>query len=143
MCLVQPDVVGFRKSPNTKKIQEQAYRAWTAGLLFSVVAGVYQLAQLRKRSGAVDEKEAESVVEKKKIQKYVQLPPSCRFTCSVGLILLRREGNAAKIQLISDLCDLAVPLSALGYVTLDDGIVGLSGTVSSLLGLWSVWKKTA
>ncbi|KAB2573861.1 Peroxisomal membrane protein PMP27 [Lasiodiplodia hormozganensis] len=120
--LTVPDVVGFRKSPNTKKIQEQAYRAWTAGLLFSVVAGVYQLAQLRKRSGAVDEKEAESVVEKKKIQK---------------------EGNAAKIQLISDLCDLAVPLSALGYVTLDDGIVGLSGTVSSLLGLWSVWKKTA
>lgn len=70
-------------------------------------------------------------------------PRTVDFVCAVGLILLRREGNAAKIQLISDLCDLAVPLSALGYVTLDDGIVGLSGTVSSLLGLWSVWKKTA
>ncbi|KAK7721912.1 Peroxisomal membrane protein PMP27 [Botryosphaeria dothidea] len=120
--LTVPDVVGFRKSANIKTVQEQAYRAWMTGLLFNVVAGVYSLAQLRKRVAAVDEKEAESVVEKKKIE---------------------REGNAAKIQLISDLCDLAVPLSALGYVTLDDGIVGLSGTVSSLLGLWTVWKKTA
>ncbi|GME24560.1 Peroxisomal biogenesis factor 11 [Neofusicoccum parvum] len=120
--LTVPDVVGFRKSANIKTVQEQAYRAWMTGLLFNVIAGVYSLAQLRKRVAAVDEKEAESVVEKKKIE---------------------REGNAAKIQLISDLCDLAVPLSALGYVTLDDGIVGLSGTVSSLLGLWTVWKKTA
>ncbi|OJD30336.1 peroxisomal biogenesis factor [Diplodia corticola] len=120
-CTV-PDVVGFRKSANIKQIGEQASRAWMTGLLFSVVAGVYTLAQLRKRSGAVDEKEAESVVEKKKIQK---------------------EGNAAKIQLICDVCDLTVPLTALGYVNLDDGIIGLSGTLSSLLGLWSVWKKTA
>ncbi|KAL0261439.1 Peroxisomal membrane protein PMP27 [Diplodia seriata] len=117
-----PDLVGFRKSANIKKIGEQASRAWATGLLFSVVAGVYTLAQLRKRSAAVDEKEAESVVEKKKIQK---------------------EGNAAKIQLITDICDLAVPLTALGYVNLDDGIVGLTGTLSSLIGVWSVWKKTA
>lgn len=54
-----------------------------------------------------------------------------------------REANAAKIQLISDLCDLSVPVSALGYATLDDGIVGIAGTVSSLLGLYTVWKKTA
>lgn len=54
-----------------------------------------------------------------------------------------RERTATNIQLISDLCDLTVPSSALDYVNLDDGIVGLAGTVSSLLGLWSQWKKTA
>jgi peroxin-11B len=26
---------------------------------------------------------------------------------------------------------------------LDDGIVGLAGTVSSLIGLYGVWQKTA
>lgn len=71
--LGQPDVVGFRKSANIKTVQEQAYRAWMTGLLFNVVAGVYSLAQLRKRVAAVDEKEAESVVEKKKIERYVTL----------------------------------------------------------------------
>lgn len=136
-------MVGFRKSANIKTVQEQAYRAWLTGLLFNVVAGVYSLAQLRNRSSAVDEKEAESVVEKKKIQRYDG--PLFGFLlhspCANGVMC--RESNAAKIQLISDLCDLAVPLSGLGYVALDDGIVGLSGTLSSLLGIYTVWKKTA
>ena len=54
-----------------------------------------------------------------------------------------RERNAANAQLLSDLCDLTIPSSALGYVNLDDGIVGLAGTVSSLIGVWATWKKTA
>jgi peroxin-11B len=27
-------------------------------------------------------------------------------------------------------------------VELDDGIVGIAGTVSSLLGVWGQWRKT-
>lgn len=59
------------------------------------------------------------------------------------LILTCRERAAARIQLISDLCDLTVPVSALGLAQLDDGLVGLAGTVSSLIGVWSQWRKTA
>lgn len=59
------------------------------------------------------------------------------------LTLLIRERAAARIQLISDLCDLTVPVSALGIAALDDGLVGLAGTVSSLIGIWSQWRKTA
>ena len=55
---------------------------------------------------------------------------------------LEREWNATLIQLTSDLCDITVPLSILGYYVFDDGIVGLAGTVSSLLGVYTVWKKT-
>lgn len=56
---------------------------------------------------------------------------------------LVRERKAIVTQLISDVCDVAVPASALGYVQLDDGIVGLAGTVSSLIGLKATWKKAA
>jgi hypothetical protein len=38
---------------------------------------------------------------------------------------------------------LTVPASALGFAQLDDGLVGLAGTVSSLIGVWSQWRKTA
>jgi len=59
-----------------------------------------------------------------------------------------RDRTQAQIQLLSDLCDLTIPMSALGYDTLgylqlDDGIVGLAGTVSSLLGVSTQWAKTA
>lgn len=59
------------------------------------------------------------------------------------MLTLSREQYAARVQLFSDLCDLSIPTSALGYVKLDDGLVGLLGTVSSLLGVYSQWAKTA
>lgn len=59
------------------------------------------------------------------------------------LIHASRERNATNLQLISDVCDLTIPGSALGYANLDDGIVGLAGTMSSLISVWTTWKKTA
>ncbi|KAK5003261.1 Peroxisomal membrane protein PMP27, partial [Cryomyces antarcticus] len=94
--------------------------AWFAGLVFNAVAGVYTLWLLRQKE--VDRTDGEKAVEGKKLQK---------------------ERNATQLQLLSDLCDLTVPSAALGYADLDDGVVGLAGTVSSLIGLYGVWKKTA
>lgn len=116
------DVVGIRKLPSVKRVQQSAYRSWGTGLAFSVVAGVYTLIRLQAKEKTIDRKEGEGVVEAKKIEK---------------------ERSAARIQLISDVCDLAAPLSAVGIVNLDDGIVGIAGTVSSLIGVWSQWRKTA
>jgi peroxin-11B len=115
------DATGIRKFGAAARVGREAYRAWFAGISFSIAGGVYSLYQLQQRSGAVGE-EPEKVVERKKVEK---------------------EVNAVKVQLLSDLCDLTIPMSALGWVELDDGIVGLAGTTSSLLGVWGLWKKTA
>jgi len=56
---------------------------------------------------------------------------------------IEKERSAARIQLFSDVCDLAAPLSAIGVLNLDDGIVGITGTITSLIGVWSQWRKTA
>ena len=56
---------------------------------------------------------------------------------------LQRERSAAGLQLVSDLCDITIPSTFVGYLNLDDGIVGLAGTVSSLVGVLAAWKKTA
>ncbi|OIW24453.1 peroxisomal biogenesis factor 11 [Coniochaeta ligniaria NRRL 30616] len=116
------DAAGVRKSESAKKFQREAYRFWAWGLMCSVVAQTYTLYRLREREARVDKKEGEGVVESKRI-------------------VLERA--ASRLQLTSDLCDLTVPLSALAWVNLDDGVVGLAGTVSSLIGLYLQWKKTA
>jgi len=114
---------GIKTFSNVKTLQEQAYKAWFTGLLFSITSGVYKLYGLNARSANVNKEDAEKAVESKKIQK---------------------EWNAATLQLVQDVCDILAPMHALGYAKgLDDGIVGLAGTVSSLLGAWTIWKKTA
>jgi hypothetical protein len=54
-----------------------------------------------------------------------------------------RERAASRLQLTADLCDITVPLSGLNWVGFDDGFVGLTGTLSSLIGVYLQWKKTA
>jgi len=116
------DVTGIRKISNVKQISRQAAKFWMTGLLFNAFAGIYKLQQLKQRSQTLNKKEGEGAVEGKTIEK---------------------EWNATSLQLISDLCDLVMPTTALGITSFDEGIVGLAGTVSSLLGVYSVWKKTA
>lgn len=116
------DTAGIRKAADPKGITTKAQKAWLAGLTFSVVSGVYTLWKLKEREASLDKKDGESVVEGKKIQK---------------------ERAAVQLQLLSDVCDLTVPTSSLGYTSFDDGFVGLAGTVSSLIGIYGAWKKTA
>ncbi|EEP76351.1 hypothetical protein UREG_01200 [Uncinocarpus reesii 1704] len=116
------DAAGIRKLNSVKKLQSQALKAWMAGLVCSAVAGVYSMWRLRELEKSVNKQDGEGALEGKKIE---------------------RERAAVTIQLVSDVCDLTIPTSSLGYVNLDDGIVGIAGTVSSLIGAWSAWKKTA
>ncbi|KFH44119.1 Peroxisomal membrane protein PMP30A-like protein [Hapsidospora chrysogenum ATCC 11550] len=116
------DAAGIRKWQGAARLQREAYRFWTMGLACSVVAQLYTLYRLRQREAKVDKKDGEGVVESKRITL---------------------ERAASKMQLTCDLCDLTVPLSALSWASFDDGIIGLAGTLSSLIGVYNQWKKTA
>jgi len=116
------DAMGVKKDPKAKSVQATAYKFWFTGLVASALAGVYNTYRLRERSQAVNEKDAEDKVEKVKLAK---------------------QQRVVNIQLVSDLCDLAVPSTMLGYTNLDEGLIGLAGTTSSLLGLYGAWQKTA
>jgi hypothetical protein len=143
--MTYPDVAGIKKFSAAARLQKEAYRAWCVGLTCNVVAGLYALYNLRlAEQKQVDSADAEKAVEVKKLAKYV----FCDFECSVQPRQIAnycdyRDKSVAQLQLISDLCDLTVPTSGLGLLNLDDGIVGLAGTVSSLIGLYGVWQKTA
>ncbi|GJN73614.1 peroxisomal biogenesis factor 11 [Purpureocillium lilacinum] len=121
-ALALPDALGVRKWEGAKRAQDNGYRFWAAGLTFSVAAQLYTLYQLKQREAKIDRKDGEGVVESKRIAI---------------------ERSASQLQLLCDLADLTVPTSALGLIGFDDGFVGLAGTLSSLIGVYSQWKKTA
>lgn len=120
--LALPDALGLVKSPRAPALQRQANRFWAFGIIFSLAAQLYSLRALRMREARIDRKDGEGVVESKRIAF---------------------ERNTSQVQLLCDLCDLTIPASALGWVALDDGFVGLAGLCSSLIGIHSQWNKTA
>lgn len=121
-AVILPDALGIRKSPSAKKLQEYAFKCWTVGLVFSAVAQSYTLYRLKEREAKIDRKDGEGVIESKRI---------------------KIERSASHLQLLSDLCDLTIPTSAIGLIGFDEGFVGLAGTLSSVIGIYSQWKKTA
>ncbi|KAF2194141.1 peroxisomal biogenesis factor 11 [Zopfia rhizophila CBS 207.26] len=116
------DATAIKKFSASQRLLREAYRAWFTGISCSIISSIYSLYKLRERAAKISEKDGQGVVEKKKVEK---------------------ETNAVKIQLISDLCDITIPSAALGWVNFDDGFVGLAGTLSSMLGVYTQWKKTA
>ncbi|KAI9800952.1 MAG: Peroxisomal membrane protein PMP27 [Piccolia ochrophora] len=118
------DAASIRPSPAAKSLQRNAYRAWLVGLLFSAASGTYTLQRLASRQAALSKKDGEGAVELKRVE---------------------RDRDAARWQLVSDVCDMTIPGAALGWGghVLDDGLVGLAGTVSSVIGVWGQWRKTA
>lgn len=121
--MLQIDAVGVKKLENIKTLQREAYRLWMVGLTFSIVSGLYKVYGQQQRAQHTNSKEGEGAVEVKKLE---------------------RERKATMRQLVSDLCDICAPIYTLGYSNrLDDGIVGLAGTMSSILGVMSQWKNTA
>jgi peroxin-11B len=135
------DASGVRPSAMAKRMQVQAYKAWMTGLCFSVLNGVYTIYKSKSEEAAQTDKAvaAEKTVEVKNLQRYV-----FDFACwEISLLTFYSERSAAQTQLVSDLCDLFIPVSALGFINVDDGVVGLAGAVSSLIGLMAQWNKTA
>ena len=64
---------GIRTSETGKRLQKEAYRAWLAGLCFSVLNGVYAIYKSRSEEAAQTDKAVagEKTVEVKKLQRYV------------------------------------------------------------------------
>lgn len=116
------DAAGVRKWSKAARFQQEAYRFWFMGIVCSITGQLYKLWRLRQREAKVDKKDGEGVVESKRITL---------------------ERAASRKQLLCDLCDICVPGSGLGWLPLDDGVVGLTGTLSSVLGIVAQWKSTA
>ena len=113
----------FRMSPKTTaRLTRDSQKLWLSGIAFSLVHGAYQLQTLRERESSAKTTEAEGKLETEKV---------------------RRERRAVETQLILDGCDFLVPASGLGYLGVDEGIVGIAGIVSSIIGLKQAWAKAA
>ncbi|KAK9896989.1 peroxisomal biogenesis factor 11 [Cystobasidium minutum MCA 4210] len=102
------------------RIGRNANRAWAIGIAASIVSGLYKLQSIQARSKAAltpkntPEKESDRKIELKTLMK---------------------QYKDTRFQLIQDLFDFTLPMTNLGYFGFNEGVLGLAGLASSLMGL--------
>ncbi|GAA5902830.1 hypothetical protein JCM6882_009137 [Rhodosporidiobolus microsporus] len=113
-------------APTAQTLSQRAARLWFTGIAFSIVSSVYRLVDLRRReqlavkAARTGEKDGEGKAELKAV---------------------RTQQSAVRFQLTQDALDILIPAGTLGYHSLDDGALGLIGTVTSFMGLRSQVQK--
>ncbi|BGP15070.1 hypothetical protein JCM10213_002786 [Rhodosporidiobolus nylandii] len=110
------------------KIQQRAARLWFTGIAFSIVSSVYRLVDLRRRERIAVRAVKVSASEKSDEAR-------------AELKAVRTQQSAVRTQFLQDGLDILIPAGTLNYHSLDDGIIGLVGTVTSLMGLRSQCQK--
>ncbi|KAI5475217.1 peroxisomal biogenesis factor 11 [Pseudohyphozyma bogoriensis] len=113
-------------SPTTAaKVNRRAAQFWFSGILFSLLSSVYKLNQL----GAREKSLRKSVASEKESER------------KAGLKTVQTQQAATRYQLVQDGLDVLLPSGTLGYHHLDDGVLGVVGFVTSLMGLRTQTQK--
>ncbi|RIB11408.1 peroxisomal biogenesis factor 11 [Gigaspora rosea] len=115
---------GVYKFEQIKKITEIAYKFWIFGLTSSIIHCLYKLHQngLKK-----------NFFEKNSRSKNIE--------SSEKISSIDSEVIALRRQLLQDIFDIMIPTTSLGYIHLEDGIVGLAGVLSAIIGAKMQWEK--
>jgi len=119
------DALGLHRLQKQKDVQRMAYQFWALGIVCSMVNGGFQLyvqggAAAAASSSAKQKAPEDTIAEK----------------------VSARRRNALAYQLLQDALDLTIPVSALQYLQLDDGLVGLAGLASSCMAAYTQWGLT-
>lgn len=108
-------------SVNTERWSQISNKFWLFSISMNLVRDFYEISQLGLKCKVVPQNELNNVKNMAdtliKVTKLV-------------------ENNEIFMDTVKNSCDLFIPLTALGYVKLSPGTVGLLGTISSLVGIW-------
>ncbi|KAF9910831.1 Peroxisomal membrane protein PMP27 [Lobosporangium transversale] len=122
------DGAGAYKFQNIERCNELANKFWLSGIVFSFMTGLYKTRQIQIcRKAASRSLNHQGETEKTHAHS--------------DLKALTKEQQSVNKQLLQDALDMLIPASSLAYVNLDDGVVGLIGTVTSIMGAQTQWTK--
>jgi peroxin-11B len=121
---------GLFKNIDTPRWVERSNRFWLVSLVMGIVRDVYEIN--RVISSFTSYKDLSSCITSSFLSIRSARDVSKCFASLTDFIITYRH---ITIDAIKNVCDLFIPLNALGYVKMSPRIIGLLGVISSLMGL--------
>ncbi|KAF9298722.1 Peroxisomal membrane protein PMP27 [Mortierella antarctica] len=122
------DGSGAYKFKNIKKYSEIATRFWLAGIVFGFISGLYKTRQIQIRREVA-------------VRGLKHSGESEKSHARTELKALAKEQHSVNKDLLQNGLDMLIPATGLGYLSLDDGAIGLIGTATAIMGAKSQWAK--
>ncbi|KAJ6621239.1 peroxisomal biogenesis factor 11 [Mycena sp. CBHHK59/15] len=110
------------------KVGRIANRSWLAGILFSLAHAVIKTVRLTREA------------KKLQVQQHGEKDLGVEVDREAKLRAVVTTQAAIRHQFTIDLLDLWNPATSLGFSSLNDGVVGIFGLVSSLMALQKQWE---
>jgi len=114
----------------TKRVSKTSNRFWLAGILLSIVHGIAK--SMRLAAEAKKLKVSGSWVEKDVAQEAQR---------ESKLATVQAARAATRRQFIIDLLDIWLPASGLELTSLNEGVLGIFGLISSIMGMQTQWNS--
>ncbi|KAI7902185.1 peroxisomal biogenesis factor 11 [Cokeromyces recurvatus] len=133
-AFVLSNAINFYKPANIKQITELGQKCWFAALIASLISSVYKFKQLSVREHML-EKSRKAIVntEEKSETQIAEL--------KAQESALAKDKYNTKYAFIQDAVDIIIPSTSLGYLKVDEGIVGLAGMTTSFMAMVTQWNK--
>lgn len=109
-------------------INKYAPRLWLFGILSSLSLNLYKL---------------QATFERRQVHLRKLLVAGHLNELGEKLKGLDEEGKKVAQSALIDMIDVIIPLSMLGFIEISPGVVGLAGTITSVLGAASLWPIPA
>jgi peroxin-11B len=116
------------KPETAQKVQKTSNRFWFAGLIFSLIHGSIKGARLS------------SELKQLRSPSYGEKTVSSDADRAVKKQSLYNSQSAMRYQFVQDMLDIWLPASNLGLASVNEGLLGILGLVTSLMALNSQWK---
>ncbi|KAI8344385.1 peroxisomal biogenesis factor 11 [Chlamydoabsidia padenii] len=113
--LVLTNAIHFYQPKNIKQITDFGQKCWLLGITASFLSGLYKLKLLNVQQHMLVKERTYRNVEKDDTE------------LSKREVAVKKEQYSTSYQLVQDALDFTIPSSALGWLPLDDGIVGIAG----------------
>lgn len=117
---------------SSTKFTRRSNRFWFLGIVFNICHALLKAGRL---SNEAKELSSPSAWGEKSIGSEAER--------SVKLAAVEKERASVRYQFAIDLLDVWIPASNLGFVNLNDGVLGAFGFITSLLALRTQWEAAA
>ncbi|CEH15689.1 peroxisomal biogenesis factor [Ceraceosorus bombacis] len=133
MCYLTLDLLqwihgskAYQFAPETASaISKNASRFWLTGLSFSLLSSGYKTYALRQRLGAASRPRATAEKEAERRAELAQI---------------KTEQASVRYQATQDAIDWLLPATGAGFLDLDEGVLGLAGFTTALMGARTQWR---